>query len=147
MPVNPCQNGTYAIPNGPFNFLVIGFTASEVGSIVSNFHGRETTEVISCRYIEPVSPSTGPEKAAQDYDRIREVLRITDISEVFQYFAAGPAFLLDFFMNFRKIIFLLEDKARQQRIADEAIRNNQFAIEQACAAESSRLRDWQGSWP
>ncbi len=51
MPVNPCQNGTCAIPNGPFNLLVIGFTASEVGSIVSNFHGRETTEVIACRLL------------------------------------------------------------------------------------------------
>ena len=55
-------------------------------------------------FVAPVSAQDATDKAAQAYDRIREVLQVTEIPEIFQYFASVPAFLHDFFMNFRKFV-------------------------------------------
>lgn len=55
-------------------------------------------------FVRPVAPEEATEKVAQVYDRIREVLEIQEIPEIFQYLAVVPAFLHDFFMNFRKFV-------------------------------------------
>ncbi|HAP08126.1 MAG TPA: hypothetical protein DCR20_09875 [Planctomycetaceae bacterium] len=55
-------------------------------------------------FVEPVSAEQAEDKAAQAYERIREVLGVTEIPEIFRYFASVPAFLHDFFMNFRKFV-------------------------------------------
>ncbi|MGV2339813.1 MAG UNVERIFIED_CONTAM: carboxymuconolactone decarboxylase family protein [Planctomycetaceae bacterium] len=54
--------------------------------------------------VEPVLDAGADEKVAQVYGRIREVLQVEEIPEVFRYFANVPAFLQDFFMNFRKFV-------------------------------------------
>lgn len=54
--------------------------------------------------IQPVSDANATEKAAQVYERIREVLEVTEIPEIFRFFAAVPPLLHDFFMNFRKFV-------------------------------------------
>ncbi len=54
--------------------------------------------------VNPVSPEQATDKAAQAYERIREVLEVTEIPEIFQYMANVPAFVHDFFMNFRKFV-------------------------------------------
>ena len=54
--------------------------------------------------VSPVSAEQATDKAAQAYERIREVLDVSDIPEIFQYMAAVPAFVHDFFMNFRKFV-------------------------------------------
>lgn len=54
--------------------------------------------------VVPVTAENASEKVTQTWDRIREVLQVTDIPEIFQYFAVVPAFLHDFFMNFRKFV-------------------------------------------
>ncbi len=54
--------------------------------------------------IAPIHPDQASEKVAQVYERIREVLQVTEIPEVFQWCANVPAFLHDFFMNFRKFV-------------------------------------------
>lgn len=55
-------------------------------------------------FVAPVSADQAADKVAQTYDRIREVMQVSEIPEIFQYFAAVPAFLHDFFMNFRKFV-------------------------------------------
>ena len=54
--------------------------------------------------VSPVTPEQASDKVAQVYDRIREVMLVTEIPEVFQWLAAVPSFLHDFFMNFRKFV-------------------------------------------
>ena len=54
--------------------------------------------------VTPVSSELATDKAVQTYERIREVLGVTEIPEIFQYMAAVPAFVHDFFMNFRKFV-------------------------------------------
>ena len=54
--------------------------------------------------VTPVVPDQATDKVAQVYDRIREVMLVTEIPEVFQWMASVPAFLHDFFMNFRKFV-------------------------------------------
>lgn len=54
--------------------------------------------------VDPVSPEQATDKAAQAYERIREVLEVSEIPEIFQYMANVPAFVHDFFMNFRKFV-------------------------------------------
>ena len=55
-------------------------------------------------FVTPVSAEHAVDKAAQTFDRIREILEVTEILEIFQYMANVPAFLHDFFMNFRKFV-------------------------------------------
>lgn len=65
-------------------------------------------------FAEPVAADQAVDKAAQVYERIREVLGVTEIPEIFKYFATVPAFLHDFFMNFRKFV-LGDGKLDQKR--------------------------------
>jgi alkyl hydroperoxide reductase subunit D len=65
-------------------------------------------------FAEPVAADQAVDKAAQVYERIREVLGVTEIPEIFTYFATVPAFLHDFFMNFRKFV-LGDGKLDQKR--------------------------------
>jgi len=55
-------------------------------------------------FVEPILAEAAGEKAGQVYERIREVLQVQEIPEIFRYFANVPAFLQDFFMNFRKFV-------------------------------------------
>ncbi len=54
--------------------------------------------------VQPVPDGSSNDKVAQAYERIREVLGVQEIPEIFQYFASVPAFVHDFFMNFRKFV-------------------------------------------
>ena len=54
--------------------------------------------------VNPISIEQASDKAAQTFDRIREVFEVTEIPEIFQYMANVPAFVHDFFMNFRKFV-------------------------------------------
>ena len=54
--------------------------------------------------VNPISTEQASDKAAQTFDRIREVFEVTEIPEIFQYMANVPAFVHDFFMNFRKFV-------------------------------------------
>jgi lipoyl-dependent peroxiredoxin subunit D len=55
-------------------------------------------------FVQPVADGQSNEKVAQAFERIREVLGVAEIPEIFQYFASVPAFVHDFFMNFRKFV-------------------------------------------
>ena len=55
-------------------------------------------------FVTPVSAEQASDKAAQTYDRIREIFEVSEIPEIFQYMANVPAFVHDFFMNFRKFV-------------------------------------------
>jgi alkyl hydroperoxide reductase subunit D len=55
-------------------------------------------------FVTPVSSEQATDKAAQAYERIREILQVAEIPEIFQYMANVPAFVHDFFMNFRKFV-------------------------------------------
>ena len=54
--------------------------------------------------VTPVTPDLATDKVAQVYDRIREVMLVSEIPEVYQWLASVPSFLHDFFMNFRKFV-------------------------------------------
>ena len=54
--------------------------------------------------IQPVPESDAVDKAVQAYKRIKEVLGVEEIPPVFGYMANVPAFVHDFFMNFRKFV-------------------------------------------
>lgn len=55
-------------------------------------------------FVQPVPDGSSNDKVAQAYERIREVLGVQEIPEIFQYLATVPAFVHDFFMNFRKFV-------------------------------------------
>ena len=55
-------------------------------------------------FVNPVSETDAVDKAVQAYSRIKEVLGVDEIPEVFQYMANVPHFVHDFFMNFRKFV-------------------------------------------
>lgn len=66
-------------------------------------------------FVEPVTDSAAEEKVVQVYERIREILGVQEIPEIFRVFANVPAFLQDFFMNFRKFVLgtgKLEEKRK-----------------------------------
>ena len=54
--------------------------------------------------VAPVPESDAVDKAAQAYTRIKEVLGVDEIPDIFGYMANVPAFVHDFFMNFRKFV-------------------------------------------
>ncbi|GAB5441634.1 MAG: hypothetical protein Fues2KO_19830 [Fuerstiella sp.] len=54
--------------------------------------------------LSPVAEADAVDKAAQAYSRIKEVLGVEQIPEVFGYMANVPSFVHDFFMNFRKFV-------------------------------------------
>ena len=55
-------------------------------------------------FVQPIEPGMATDKVAQTYERVREVFGSSEIPEVFQFMATVPAFLHDFFMNFRKFV-------------------------------------------
>ena len=98
-------------------------------------------------FVQPIAPADAPEKVAQVYDRIRVVLQITEIPEVFQYLATVPAFLHDFFMNFRKFV-LTEGKLSEKRklliafaVAGQAGRARWMAYLQTFAAQKGITKE------
>lgn len=66
-------------------------------------------------FVQPVADGQSHEKVVQTFERIREILGVAEIPEIFQYFASVPAFVHDFFMNFRKFVLSagkLEEKRK-----------------------------------
>lgn len=64
--------------------------------------------------VTPVAESDAVDKAAQAYGRIKDVLAVDEVPEVFRYMANVPSFVHDFFMNFRKFV-LTEGKLDEKR--------------------------------
>ncbi|MCA9059259.1 MAG: carboxymuconolactone decarboxylase family protein [Planctomycetaceae bacterium] len=65
--------------------------------------------------VSPVSDDHVVDKAVAAFERIREVLQVDDVPVVFRYMANVPAFVHDFFMNFRKFVLgdgQLDEKTR-----------------------------------
>ena len=55
-------------------------------------------------FVSPVTEAEATDKAAQAFARIKEVLEVQEVPEVFRYMAVVPSFVHDFFMNFRKFV-------------------------------------------
>ena len=55
-------------------------------------------------FVNPVADADAVDKAAQAFTRIKEIFGVEEIPEVFRYMANSPAFVHDFFMNFRKFV-------------------------------------------
>lgn len=55
-------------------------------------------------FVTPVEEADAVDKAAQAYKRIKEVLEVEHVPDVFRYMANVPPFVHDFFMNFRKFV-------------------------------------------
>ena len=64
-------------------------------------------------FVSAVAEADAVDKAVQAYARIKEVLGVEEVPEVFRYMANVPAFVHDFFMNFRKFV-LSEGKLDQK---------------------------------
>jgi len=64
-------------------------------------------------FVSAVAEADAVDKAVQAYARIKEVLGVEEVPEVFRYMANVPAFVHDFFMNFRKFV-LSEGKLGQK---------------------------------
>ncbi|MCA9050520.1 MAG: carboxymuconolactone decarboxylase family protein, partial [Planctomycetaceae bacterium] len=64
-------------------------------------------------FVVPVTEAEAADKAAQAFTRIREVLQVDEVPELFRYLAVVPSFVHDFFMNFRK--FVLTDGKLDER--------------------------------
>jgi len=54
--------------------------------------------------VQPVEESAAVDKAVQAYARIKEVLGVDEVPEIFRYMGNVPSFVHDFFMNFRKFV-------------------------------------------
>jgi len=54
--------------------------------------------------LAPVPESAAVDKAAQAFKRIKDVLGVDEIPEIFGLMANVPVFVHDFFMNFRKFV-------------------------------------------
>jgi alkyl hydroperoxide reductase subunit D len=55
-------------------------------------------------FVSPVAEADAVDKAVQAYARIKEILGVDEVPEVFLYMGNVPAFVHDFFMNFRKFV-------------------------------------------
>jgi len=55
-------------------------------------------------FVQPVEESDAIDKAIQAYSRIKEVLGVDEVPEIFRYMGNVPSFVHDFFMNFRKFV-------------------------------------------
>ena len=55
-------------------------------------------------FVTPVEEADAVDKAAQAYKRIKEVLEVEHVPDVFGYMANVPPFVHDFFMKFRKFV-------------------------------------------
>ncbi len=65
-------------------------------------------------FVSPIAEADAVDKAVQAYSRIKEVLGVDEVPEVFRYMANVPSFVHDFFMNFRKFV-LSEGKLDEKR--------------------------------
>jgi alkyl hydroperoxide reductase subunit D len=54
--------------------------------------------------IAPVAPGDATDKVAQTYERLQELFGDAPIPEPFRLYARVPAFLQDFYMNFKKFV-------------------------------------------
>ena len=54
--------------------------------------------------VEPIAESDAVDKAVQAFKRIKEVLEVDEVPEIFRYMGNVPPFVHDFFMNFRKFV-------------------------------------------
>jgi len=54
--------------------------------------------------VKPIAESDAEGKAAQAFKRIKEVMQVEEIPEIFRCMANVPVFVHDFFMNFRKSV-------------------------------------------
>ncbi len=55
-------------------------------------------------FVNPVAEADAVDKAVQAYSRIKEILGVDEVPEIFRYMANVPSFVHDFFMNFRKFV-------------------------------------------
>ena len=65
-------------------------------------------------FVSPVAEADAVDKAVQAYSRIKEVLGVDEVPEIFRYMGNVPSFVHDFFMNFRKFV-LSEGKLNEKR--------------------------------
>ncbi len=65
--------------------------------------------------LTPVAEADAVDKAAQAFKRIKDVLQVDEVPEIFRIMANVPIFVHDFFMNFRKTVLgdgQLEERRR-----------------------------------
>jgi len=65
--------------------------------------------------LTPVAKADAVDKAAQAFKRIKDVMQVDEVPEIFRYMANVPIFVHDFFMNFRKTVLgsgLLNERRR-----------------------------------
>ncbi len=55
--------------------------------------------------VKPVSEAEATEPVARTYGRIKELFGSDHVPEVFLYYGSVPAFLQDFYMNFKKFVY------------------------------------------
>lgn len=64
-------------------------------------------------FLKPIEESAAEGKAAQAFTRIKDVLGVDEVPEIFRWLGNVPPFVHDFFMNFRK--FVLTDTKLPER--------------------------------
>lgn len=55
-------------------------------------------------FVNPVAEADAVDKAVQAYSRIKEILKLDEVPEIFRYMGNVPSFVHDFFMNYRKFV-------------------------------------------
>lgn len=55
-------------------------------------------------FVKPVAEADAVDKAVQAFSRIKEILGVDEVPEIFRYMGNSPPFVHDFFMNFRKFV-------------------------------------------
>ena len=55
-------------------------------------------------FVNPVAESDAVDKAVQAYSRIKEILGLDEVPEIFRYMGNVPSFVHDFFMNYRRFV-------------------------------------------
>lgn len=55
-------------------------------------------------FVNPVAEADAVDKAVQAYSRIKEILGLEEVPEIFRYMGNVPSFVHDFFMNYRKFV-------------------------------------------
>jgi alkyl hydroperoxide reductase subunit D len=93
-------------------------------------------------FVQPVPESDASGKAAQAYKRIKEVLEVEEVPEIFRYMANVETFAHDYFMNFRKFV-LSEGKLDQKQkllvaVAVAGQAGNQALLEFLCSFADAR---------
>lgn len=55
-------------------------------------------------FVKPIAEADAVDKAVQAFSRIKEILGVDEVPEIFRYMGNSPPFVHDFFMNFRKFV-------------------------------------------